>query len=118
MNQIITAKSYSEEKEVHFFNLIQPTLWSKKNENLTEIEKLIIKNEQLTKNNPKKYYDLGYPLLKNIIKQNDLKLYSFDFTNIFDNNKQAIFIDPYHVNHIGNKIVAESIFKIIKKKIN
>ncbi len=119
LSQIIMAKNYSEEKEVHFFNLIHPNLYSKKAVNLTQIEKFIIKNEQLTKNDPKKYYNLGYPLLRDIIKNENLELYSFDLTNIFDNNKQEIFVgDAIHVNHIGNKIIAKSIFKIIKEKIN
>ena len=58
-------------------------------------------------------------MLRDIIKKENLELYSFDLTNIFDNNKQEIFVgDAYHVNHIGNEIVAKSIFKIIKEKIN
>jgi len=119
LNQINMAKNYSDEKEVYFFNLLHPNLYSKKINNLTKIEKLIIQNEQLTRANPKKYYDLGFPLLKRMINQRNLKVYSYDLTNIFDNNKKEIFVgDAIHVNHAGNKIVAEAIFEIIRTKIN
>ena len=94
-------------------------MYTKNIKNLTTIEKEIKKNEELTKHSFEKYFSLGYPIIQNLIKKNEINEYSYDLTNIFDNTTQEIFAGDFvHTNHIGNEIIAKSIFNIIKERIN
>ena len=119
LNQIRTAKNFIDEKNAYFFNFVQPNMYTKNIKNLTTIEKEIKKNEELTKHSFEKYFSLGYPIIQNLIKKNEINEYSYDLTNIFDNTTQEIFAGDFvHTNHIGNEIIAKSIFNIIKERIN
>ena len=85
---------------------------------MTNEEKRIKKNDRLVRNSSETPFQISYPVLKKIIK-NELNEYSYDLTNNFDNIKGEIFTGDYiHVNHIGNEAIARSIFNEIKAKIN
>ena len=41
---------------------------------------------------------------------------STNFSNIFNNLNEKIYLDYSHVNTLGNKIIAEEINKLLKTK--
>ena len=118
LNQIEIAKKVVSQEKGYFYNFLQPNLYSKNINTLTNEEKRIKKNDRLVRNSSETPFQISYPVLKKIIK-NELNEYSYDLTSNFDNIKKEIFTGDYiHVNHIGNEAIARSIFNEIKAKIN
>ena len=73
---------------------------------------------KLIKTSSETPYLISFPVLKKIVRE-ELNEYSYDLTSIFDNVKDEIFTGDYiHVNHIGNKVIARSIFDVIQDRIN
>jgi len=60
-------------------------------------------------------YRKYYPSMQKFSKENPEILY--DLTSIFDSSSGYIYIDDCHLNQIGNQIVAEEMFKLIKPSV-
>lgn len=116
IEQLFIAKKFTLDQKAYFYNFLQPNLYIKKVETLTEEEKFIISNEVKISHSSKIPYELAYPMLKKELKLK-FKDLSYDLTSIFDELTEDIYLDFIHVNHIGNEIIAKSIFKYIKKNI-
>ncbi len=52
-------------------------------------------------------------------KLKDIKgLEVYNLKNLFSNNSSIIYYDSFHINPLGNKILTEKLFDIVKKKIS
>ena len=59
-------------------------------------------------------YKKSYPLIEQ--KLINLK-FSYSLTKIFDDLNESPFLDYCHVNHIGNKIISQNIWKYISARL-
>jgi len=117
-SQVLTAQKITNVKKGYFYNFLQPNLYIKNITSLSNEEKRIKKNDKLTKTSSETPYLISFPVLKKIVRE-ELNEYSYDLTSIFDNVKDEIFTGDYiHVNHIGNEVIARSIFDVIQERIN
>jgi lysophospholipase L1-like esterase len=107
--------------KVYNFRLIimlQPNLYttnpSNNKESIAEIKRLA----ELRTPKIGQAFSIGYPLLrKEILEIGAEGVEAFDISNIFNLANQDVFIDMLHVNSGGNKIVAESMEKILTSRL-
>jgi lysophospholipase L1-like esterase len=107
--------------KVYNFRLIimlQPNLYttnpSNNKESIAEIKRLA----ELRTPKIGQAFSIGYPLLrKEILEIRAEGVEAFDISNIFNLANQDVFIDMLHVNSGGNKIVAESMEKILTSRL-
>jgi lysophospholipase L1-like esterase len=117
IENIIDANRIAEENGAFFINLIQPSLFSVTN--VSEYEQAILDNAARYPGKTAIFFQ-GHKVLSAvtpILIENGI--ISYDISNIFNDREQGpqyeIFLDAIHVNHVGNQIVAEEIFKILLK---
>lgn len=110
---IIEAYKYSTERGAHFFHFLQPQFYS--DDFYTEYEKDLKKNKYLMPGGVEESFKKGYPHLKKVTIELGRSINSYDLSGIFDGHKEGdeYFLDSVHVNHTGNRVVAENIFKSV-----
>ncbi|MDA7643426.1 hypothetical protein N8665_03915 [Akkermansiaceae bacterium] len=97
-----------------FFHFLQPTLFTKSN--LSEYELMLIeKGSHFVPVQTKYVFERVYPA---IIKQLELVKYSNSLTDSFDDLSASPYLDFCHVNHIGNQIIANEIWRSILQRSN
>ena len=120
------TRDISKLNNFKFYNFLQPPIIYKKYP--SEFEKNMLESKDGTffgkyPNKVLKNYwkPLGdfyeYIKLNQNPKFNDINPWFFDISNILMESKENTFIDPTHYNPIGNKIIAEEIFKKTKKDL-
>ena len=102
------------DKGANLINILQPTLFGKKD--LTKFQSEILANPYLTASGSEKAFFITYPKLRKISNSElkDIKFY--DFSGILHDDdlfENEIWFDFCHINHEGNKYVA----KVINQKI-
>ena len=102
------------DKGANLINILQPTLFGKKD--LTKFQSEILANPYLTASGSEKAFFITYPKLRQISNSElkDIKFY--DFSGILHDDdlfENEIWFDFCHINHEGNKYVA----KVINQKI-
>lgn len=109
------SKKLVEKNNAIFYNFLQPNLYVKKKESLSIIEQEIIANKEFIS---ERTTLKGYSVLENILNEKPINEFSYNLTNIFDVVDDEIFVGDFiHVNHLGNNIIALSIFNIIKNSL-
>jgi len=113
INTLVEAKQYTEANGGFFYHFLQPTLFTKKNLNKYE-QMLLARGYPFVPNQFIKDFAKAYPIISN-------KLDSFEFSysllEIFDGLEESPYLDFCHVNHIGNKIIAENIWNNINNEL-
>jgi len=94
-------KDFFVKKGINFYFILQPSLVFKKNKSEAEMDIFISLGE--TKINNLKYF---YNRIMNKFQSSDC---FYDFTKVFDNEKESIFIDNAHVADKGNKIISNKL---------
>jgi lysophospholipase L1-like esterase len=117
---IEAARSYADEHDAAFFHFLQPNIYFIANP--SAYEKDIISS--LEKDYPGWEVGItyGYTGLTEAHRQMvETGIPSFDLRYILSHetrgNESEIFFDDVHVNHIGNQIIAKSIFEIISNQL-
>lgn len=113
VNTLVEAKQYTETKGGVFYHFLQPTLFTKKNLNKYE-QKLLSRGHPFVPNQFIKDFAKAYPVISN--KLNSFE-FSFSLLEIFDGLVESPYLDFHHVNHIGNKIIAENIWNNINYEL-
>tara|TARA_Y100001958_G_C21164385_1_gene497525 strand:+ start:188 stop:1243 length:1056 start_codon:yes stop_codon:yes gene_type:complete len=98
-------KDFFVKKGINFYFILQPSLVFKKNKSEAEID--IFKSLGETKINNLEYF---YNRIKNKFQSS---AFFYDFTNVFDNEKESIFVDNAHVADKGNKIIANKLSSLL-----
>ena len=113
VNILVDTNNYVKSHRAYFYHFLQPTLFTKNK--LNEYEKsLIEKGEPFVPVQFVDPYKKSYPLIQNKLNNFD---FSYSLTGIFDNLDVSPFLDYCHVNHTGNKIISENIWKNIEIKL-
>ena len=108
------ANLYTKSKGAKFYHFLQPTIFTKAQ--LNDYEKNMIHNGlPLIPKTSKKALQETYPLMKERLKELN---FSHSLTNSFDHLDVSPYLDFCHVNHIGNKVIAENIWRMIAEDIN
>lgn len=106
------ANQYVKQKGAVFFHFLQPTLYSTSSHTLNE--RRLMRNEYLMPLSSRNAFEQGYPRLKTVVKKaSDAGIYYYDITDAFDGRISEIFLDPLHVNEIGNELLALAMAKKI-----
>lgn len=115
---IIEAYKYSTEKGAVFFHFLQPQFYA--DDFYTEYEKELKKNKYLMPGGVEESFKKGYPHLKKVTVELGSSINSYDLSGIFDGHRDGdeYFLDSVHVNHTGNRVAAENIFRIIRNRDN
>ena len=113
INTLIKTKKYVEQRGANFYHFLQPTIFTKNK--LNDYEKMLInKGEPFVPIFFVEPYKRSYPLIKR--RLNDYN-FSYSLTGIFDDLDESPFLDYHHVNHVGNKIISQNIWKRIKTRL-
>ena len=100
------TNEYVERNGTYFFHFLQPTLFTKSVHNEYELS-LISMGDPFVPVQVAQAFALAYP----VIEENLAGLpFSTSLTSAFDGMEQSPYLDAFHVNHIGNRIIAESIW--------
>ena len=107
------TNEYVKEKGARFFHFLQPTLFTKIIKN--EYENRIIKiGAPLVTKVGAMAHEQMYPLVQKKLLS---RLFSTDLSNIFNNLPSSPFLDFSHINHVGNKVVAQKINDRLLKEL-
>ena len=109
---IRNTEKYVTSQNANFFHFLQPTLFTKKN--LNDYESLLIRmGSPIVPNQVKAAFDLAYPILSErlLSEENSVSL-----TDSFDHLETSPYLDAFHVNHIGNQVIAKQIWSTIRHK--
>jgi len=110
-NALDSTIAICNQNKVGFYHFLQPTLFSKAQ--YSECESNLMQDKRKIFPGMKEAFEFAYPILeKNIFNTNN----SYIIKNCFK-EPQDIYFDYCHVNNKGNKIIADSIFKILKPKL-
>tara|TARA_B100000674_G_scaffold490832_1_gene507614 strand:- start:113 stop:1219 length:1107 start_codon:yes stop_codon:yes gene_type:complete len=113
INTLIETNKYVKQRGANFYHFLQPTIFTKNK--LNEYEQMLIeKGEPFVPTFFVEPYKRSYPLIKSSLNNYN---FSYSLTGIFDNLNESPFLDYHHVNHIGNKIISQNIWKRIKTKL-
>ena len=113
INILVEAKKYTETNGGVFYHFLQPTLFTKKNLNKYE-QLLIARGYPFVPNQFIKDFAKAYPIISNKL---DSMEFSYSLIEIFDGLEESPYLDFCHVNHIGNKIIAENIWNNINNEL-
>jgi lysophospholipase L1-like esterase len=115
---IIAAHSYSTKSGAQFFHFLQPHFFA--DDTYTEYEEKIKNNKYLTPTGIEGSFKKGYEVLQKANAELAESMNSVDLTEILNEHKdgEEYFLDYVHVNHSANKIIAENIFRHIRKELS
>ena len=113
INILVEAKKYTETNGGVFYHFLQPTLFTKKNLNKYE-QLLLARGYPFVPNQFIKDFAKAYPIISNKL---DSMEFSYSLIEIFDGLEESPYLDFCHVNHIGNKIIAENIWNNINNEL-
>ena len=113
IDTLIETNKYVEQKGANFYHFLQPTIFTKNKLNDYE-RKLIERGEPFVPIYFIEPYKRSYPLIKSRLNNYN---FSHSLTGIFDDLNESPFLDYHHVNHVGNKIISQNIWKRIKTKL-
>lgn len=113
---IMRANDYAKSKGASFYHFLQPNIYTV--DKLTAYEKDLLKNEQLNLKMLPKIFQEGYPRLRKASqKAGQLGVNTFDISTAFDKRQSEIFLDPVHVNEVGNELLATEIWWRLKSDL-
>jgi lysophospholipase L1-like esterase len=119
--KIIEAHQYSQEADVQFFHFLQPNLFTLSKRSAYEQELLDhYGNTHIIPAGLELAFARGYPVLKQaVIGISAQNINSNDISNILDDRQEGeeFYLDWVHVNHHGNQIIAEYIFREVVKNL-
>ena len=104
-----TMHAICKERGIRYIGILHPSILSK--ESLTPMASQWLAL-QLVKANRENIYMRMHKLWNELVENTS---WAYDFTGIFDNIEEEIFIDACHVTEVGNKIVAEKIAEVLLK---
>lgn len=107
------ASAYTENQGAEFFHFLQPTIYTRANHNEYE-RNLLASMSASNGGSVENAYVLTYPKFQAELATRD---YSTDLTGIFDSLDQSPYLDFCHVNHVGNRVIAENIFATIRDEL-
>lgn len=105
-----SARAHAERHGASFFHFLQPTIYTKADHNAYE-RKLLSLVTASTDSSIRNAYLRTYPMMQARLAARD---YSTDLTGIFDGLERSPYLDFCHVGHVGNRLIAESIFATIR----
>lgn len=112
-DSIIQAHDYAKSKGASFYHFLQPSIYTVAQ--LTPYESDLLKNEYLNLKKMPEIYREGYPRLRKASqKAGKLGVNTFDISSAFDKRQSEIFLDPLHVNEVGNELLATAILGMLK----
>ncbi len=112
------AHDYSNQSGALFIHFLQPHLFA--DNRFTEYEKELYQNFYIVHRGMDVVFERGYPELETAIRELPGFINSYDLTGIFNDRPENVeyFLDTCHVNHEGNKIIAENIFNALQEIIS
>ena len=111
---LVKTNKYVEKRGAVFYHFLQPTLFTKNK--LNEYEQMLIeKGEPFVPMQFVDPYKKTYPLIEDRLSNYD---FSFSLTGVFNKLDESPYLDYCHINHVGNKIISENIWKRINVKLN
>lgn len=110
LNNIKRMKAVCTHEKIQFFSFLAPTLNSKPNK--TKQEKGMLWSRWIS-NDYDKWAHKFRMYIKSVVASCD---YIYDLSDIFD-DVNDVYMDGYHVFEKGNKIIADSIYKVIKEAV-
>ena len=113
-NVIESACRFSSEKGASFFHFLQPTLMTKRTLNEYENNLINMKGE-IVPYGIVNVFKSSYPVFRKQLS--DIPC-NHDLSNIFDYLQNSPYLDEFHVSEVGNKLVAEAIFKEIESDLS
>jgi lysophospholipase L1-like esterase len=113
-NNILNMKKIAALYNFKLIIMLQPNVYSLDSSNnrdsITEIKRLA----ELRTPKIDLAFSIGYPLLRKAIPEIEANgVEAYDISQIFNSVDADIFLDIFHINSGGNKIIAESMEKII-----
>ncbi len=113
INTLIETNEYVKQRGAYFYHFLQPTIFTKNK--LNDYEQMLIKKgDPFVPTLFVEPYKRSYPLIKSELNNYN---FSYSLTGIFDGLKESPFLDYHHVNHVGNKIISQNIWKRVKTKL-
>ena len=110
---LVAVNKYVEDRGAYFYHFLQPTLFTKKN--LNEYENMLLaKGSPFVTPQSTQVFASAYPIIKNKLDSTE---FSYSLTEAFNGLTDSPYLDFCHVTHIGNKIIAENIWKNISDKL-
>ncbi|MCZ4353639.1 hypothetical protein O4H61_14055 [Roseovarius aestuarii] len=104
-----TAQAFSLDSGATFYHFLQPTIYTKRETNTYEnsiLDRDATSGSQLVKS----AYEQTYPVFQSALSNVP---FSTDLTAAFDGLDPSPYLDFCHINHVGNRVIAESIFQTI-----
>jgi hypothetical protein len=105
---LLRAKAICDQYHIQMIAFLQP--------NLLTIGRPLTTHEQAVRDGMRSGLAVAiracYPLLREkleTLKQKGVTIY--DISDVFDGNVQPIFLDEYHVETTGNRLIAEAVLK-------
>jgi lysophospholipase L1-like esterase len=106
---LLRAKELCDRHGIGMIAFLQPHLYSISGRPLTEHEQIWARG---LRKSEVEAFAVGYPLLQEklrLLRQRDI--HAYDITDAFNDNLEPIFIDAFHVESTGNRLIAEAILK-------
>ena len=98
-----------KKKNGNFYHFLQPHLFTKQSRN--HYEKNLQEMESIIPINIPRTLIETYPYL---VKTTQSLEFSYDLSSVLDTLKQSPYLDFCHINEYGNRIIASTIFNIVK----
>lgn len=114
LHDLVEVQKYCDANNLVFIHIFQPILTPSKNN--TNFEYRLLNKPAIIPKSFNVAFQYAIPVLKEInVKLKNEKIQSVDLTNFLDKRKtdDEIFLDYGHLNHIGNRLVADKIFDIL-----
>ena len=111
-----TTNKFLEKENIYFLNVLQPTLsFGTKSRTIKEKKHLndFLNNGDLggTGKDYFKYINTFYTKVKTLNSK-----YFLDISNLFDNEKETLYVDSVHYNDKANKLIADRLCQKLKKE--
>ena len=106
------AHRYTVASGAKFLHFLQPTIYDV--DEKSDYEESLLRNYLQTPPGVDVAFDIGYPKLRKVsLTLQDKGIQFYDITDSLNSHQDLgeIFLDFCHINHIGNKIIADRIFQ-------
>ncbi len=110
LDALIEAQSYTSEHGGIFLHFLQPNIFTLSNK--SEHKRWLMENDLKSSPGLDIAFDLGYPKLKEaIVLAKTKNIISYDLTKALDNATTEVYLDLLHINHVGNKLIAQYVYE-------
>ncbi|MCI0540230.1 MAG: SGNH/GDSL hydrolase family protein [Verrucomicrobiales bacterium] len=105
---MLEAADYCRLKGAKFVHFLQPCLLISGRKSAYETN--LVENGWITPPGVARAFELGYPVLRRAGQEAaEQGVANFDLSNCLDSRTEEVYLDSYHVNHVGNQMIAHAI---------